>query len=299
MNGYENHKTYDSYESSLASKIFIFQFVNSFNSLLIIAFVKRSINFMGGCVKTMQFGKVVSFYNYCDEELENQLVTIAIINFVKNATEIGVPWLLYKIKSARKKPTSQESEMNPIFILRKNIEKQNNLSDFNNGFIDETFNDYLELAIQFGFVNLFAMSFSLLPIIAWLTNIIEIQVDKTKLLRLAKRPNPISVSDIGDWLNIFDFLTFLSIFTNVAILTYTYNNYYEFSNYEKTTFFMALVFFYIMVKIIIAKLIPDVSEKTLQLQKRHNFVIEKMFNGVIQQEEPKTYFKVNLNVLTY
>ena len=182
FNSYENHKTYDSYESSLATKVFMFQFVNSFNSIIIISFIKRWIDFMGGCVKNMQFGKSVSAYNYCDEELENQMVTIAIMNFFKNFSEIGVPWLLNKYRNMKKVDKSKEERLakDPTYKLRKSLDYQYDLNDFNVGFIDSTFDDYLELTIQFGFVILFAMSFSLLPMIAFVTNIMEMQVDKTK-----------------------------------------------------------------------------------------------------------------------
>lgn len=88
MNDYENHRTYTEYENALATKIFIFQFVNSFNSLIIIAFVKRYFDFLGGCVKSYIFVKQVSTANYCDEELSNQMVTIMIMNFVKSIGEV-------------------------------------------------------------------------------------------------------------------------------------------------------------------------------------------------------------------
>jgi len=88
MNKYENHKQYSSFESSLAAKIFIFQFVNSFNSLIIIAYFKRVVPSLGGCVKTLESEKVLNLTNYCDEELSNQMITISLINFLKNFTEV-------------------------------------------------------------------------------------------------------------------------------------------------------------------------------------------------------------------
>lgn len=88
MNKYENHKQYSSFESSLASKIFIFQFVNSFNSLIIIAYLKRVVPSLGGCVKTFESKKVLNLSNYCDEELSSQMTTIALINFLKNFSEV-------------------------------------------------------------------------------------------------------------------------------------------------------------------------------------------------------------------
>jgi len=88
MNIYENHKHFSSFESSLAAKIFIFQFVNSFNSLIIIAYFKKIVPNLGGCVKNLQNEKILNSNNYCDEELSNQVITIAILNFLKNFSEV-------------------------------------------------------------------------------------------------------------------------------------------------------------------------------------------------------------------
>lgn len=303
MNDFENNKTYDSYESSLAAKIFIFQFVNNFNSLIIIGFIKRYIGFMGGCVKNTQFGKSVSTYNYCDQEMENQMVTIALINFATNFSELGLPWLMnwWKNRGMKKENDGNAHEMQeivkPVEELRRAVDFQNNLGDFNDGYIDATFQDYMELCVQFGFVNLFALSFTLLPVIAFVTNILEMYVDKTKLLYLLKRPNPISTESIGNWYYILEIISFVSIFSNLGILIFTYNNYYELDTYSKIVLFMCLVFFYIIVKLVLSLLIPDVSEKDSELRLRQEYIIDKMCDGIDQESEAKIKYKVDLNVL--
>jgi hypothetical protein len=272
--------------------------------LFIIAFIKRSINFFGGCVKTFQFTKEISVLNYCDEELENQMVTIAIINFLKNFLEIGLPWLKNFIKTNLRKNNKNitlkidESvkEYNPIKRVTKIIDKQNNLNDYNIGYIDETCNDYMELVAQFGFVTMFAISFPLIPIIFWATNLFEIQVDKSKLIYFFKRPNPISASGIDYWYYLFELISFIGIFTNVAVLVYTSNSYFELDNYEKMVLYMALVFFYITIKLIITRMIPDYSRKVYDLQKRQLYVIEKNCNGLSIYEQPNKYERLNLKV---
>lgn len=247
----------------------------------------------------MLFGKTVSDFNYCDEEIESQMITIALINFGKNFTEVGVPYLMKFLKKNKKdKVKSNEVEKNDqIYKLRKSLETENDLDDFNKGYIDETFNDYLEIVIQFGFVSLFAMSFSLLPIIAYITNLFEIQVDKTKLLNFYKRPNPNSASSIGNWYMLFELLSFISIFTNVGILIFTYNNYYGVSGFWKAFAYMIICFFYIILKIVISRLIPDHSAKTDELIARHSFIIEKNCDGLDKEPLPQKVYKLNLNAI--
>jgi hypothetical protein len=105
LNKFVNHKYRSKFDNSLISKIFIFQFVNSFNSLFIIAFIKKYIPELGGCLKKVkmiidmennqnmnnnqsQINNILSTSNYCDEEVSNQLLIIALINFLKNFSEV-------------------------------------------------------------------------------------------------------------------------------------------------------------------------------------------------------------------
>ena len=83
--------------------------------------------------------------------------------------------------------------------------------------VDGTVNDYMELVVQFSFLTLFGVSFPLCYLLAFLTNITEIQVDKFKLIQITRRPMPAGASNIGTWLLILDVITFCSIFSNAGI----------------------------------------------------------------------------------
>jgi hypothetical protein len=49
--------------------------------------------------------------------------------------------------------------------------------DYNEKEIDGTYNDYLEIFIQIGYVCLFSLAFPLAPLLALVNNIFEIKVD--------------------------------------------------------------------------------------------------------------------------
>lgn len=72
LTNYENHKTQTSYEQSLILKTFVFQFVNSFNAIIYIAFIKW---YNEGCIGTNpETGKkVLSTENLCMPELATQV----------------------------------------------------------------------------------------------------------------------------------------------------------------------------------------------------------------------------------
>ena len=62
-----------------------------------------------------------------------------------------------------------------------------------------TFDDYLEMFIQFGYVILFSAAYPLAGLCALLNNIIEIRGDAFKLCLVHKRPFGQRVGSIGTW----------------------------------------------------------------------------------------------------
>ena len=62
-----------------------------------------------------------------------------------------------------------------------------------------TFDDFLEMFIQFGYVTLFSSAYPLAGLCALLNNIIEIRGDAFKLCFVHKRPFGARVNSIGSW----------------------------------------------------------------------------------------------------
>lgn len=64
---------------------------------------------------------------------------------------------------------------------------------------EETFDDFLELFTQFGYVFLFSSVYPVAALWAFLNNVIEIRADAFKLCQLSQRPMSRRVKDIGAW----------------------------------------------------------------------------------------------------
>lgn len=64
---------------------------------------------------------------------------------------------------------------------------------------EETYDDYLELYIQFGFVFLFSSVYPIAAFWAVLNNVLEIRADAFKLCKVYQRPMSRRVKDIGAW----------------------------------------------------------------------------------------------------
>jgi len=64
---------------------------------------------------------------------------------------------------------------------------------------EDTYEDYLEMLIQFGYVTLFSSAFPMAAVCALLNNVIEIRSDAFKLCMTFQRPFGELVEDIGIW----------------------------------------------------------------------------------------------------
>jgi hypothetical protein len=125
-------------------------------------------------------------------ELGYQLAILFGTNIiVKNVAELAIPFLktlilnkLQERKTKLSRKALDEMESSP--------EKQINLAEYGSAL-----RDFEELAIQFGFICLFATAFPLAPLFALLNNLVEIRIDATKVCRLLRRPEPRGVASIG------------------------------------------------------------------------------------------------------
>ena len=84
----------------------------------------------------------------------------------------------------------------------------------------ETFDDYLEMIMTFGYITLFASAFPLGTTITSLFIYLETKSDMFKFERTARRPFAKKAHDIGTWEIALDILTIMSVFTNIVLCCY-------------------------------------------------------------------------------
>ena len=78
-----------------------------------------------------------------------------------------------------------ESEQSEQWILDSKLDNDHTL-----------YEEYIELAIQFGFITLFSTAFPLAPLCALINNLFEIRVDAQKYTRQKTRPIPTRFTSI-------------------------------------------------------------------------------------------------------
>uniref|UniRef100_A0A3Q3KKN8 Anoctamin n=1 Tax=Monopterus albus TaxID=43700 RepID=A0A3Q3KKN8_MONAL len=82
----------------------------------------------------------------------------------------------------------------------------------------DTFQDYQEMFVQFGYVVLFSSAFPLAAMCALINNIIEIRSDAFKLCTGLQRPFGVRVESIGQWQTAMEIMGLIAIIVNCYLI---------------------------------------------------------------------------------
>lgn len=266
LNDLENHRTDREYENYLIIKVFLFQFCNSFASFFYIAFVKQYLE-DSGCLPSA-FGE-----NDCMTELKDQLLILFLIRIVVgNTLEVVVPYLKYRFQLYR-----ERHSMDAIKQRHNYIEDQAKLMPYES---EEAFEDYNEMVIQFGFINLFVVAFPLTPLLAFLNNMAEIHVDAVKLCYVHRRPFPEPAKSIGAWYYILRFMSYIALATNSALILWTSDLFTKLDEWTKAFVFMVACQVCILISLVIERGVSDVPKQLKLLMGRYEYIVNIVFRNM-------------------
>jgi len=207
---WENHTTDEKFDDSLVTKTFVFQFVNSYVPLFLLAFVKGHAAVFG---HNSQCSGGETKGN-CMHELSEFLCSIMLVQLVLKhllvATTSASGAFADSSSSSERTPLSEANPMSPE-------EKQATAL----GHYGTVFEEYNEMIFQFGYVTLFAAAFPLTSFFALANNMVEAHLDMNKLLDSFRRPDYVSAKNIGTWARVLDVMATGAVMTNVAMIGYT------------------------------------------------------------------------------
>jgi len=251
----ENHRTETEFQNSLTVKCFLFQFINSYFALYIVAFVKpwaiaghdagtwngilynaTDDNFIrewfGSCTcatylpdacydatecvdtdcSNWPSGRCECTEYQCRADVASLLITVFGIQIlVGNFLEIFVPLISARITAWTENGMENQSKLN-----KSAVEIEAEMADYEAFVYAGLFDDYNEIALQFGFVTLFATNFPFVGCLAFLNNMIEIRSDAYKFCNVYRRPTPRPAECIGAWYMVMEVMTFAAVTTNCA-----------------------------------------------------------------------------------
>ncbi|XP_008119508.1 anoctamin-10 isoform X2 [Anolis carolinensis] len=191
LTSWENHRLESSYQNHLVLKVLVFNFLNCFASLFYIAFVLFDMKLLR-------------------QNLATLLITSQVLN---QCVEAVLPYWLQKRRNQRVKKKVKELEKDVDLSLFEQVNLEKGMDTYLG-----TFDDYLELFLQFGYVSLFSCVYPLAAVFAVLNNITEIYSDALKMCRIFKRPFAEPTANIGVWQVAFQTMTIISVATNCALI---------------------------------------------------------------------------------
>ncbi|KAI0306043.1 calcium-activated chloride channel-domain-containing protein [Multifurca ochricompacta] len=162
--------------------------------------------------------------------LQNQMFAYTVTNQAINFfLEVGLPFLtraFASVRSGKRRPSlsvtakkkrvgfddekSGAARDEREFLER--VRREVSLPEY------DLFEDYDEMANQFGYVALWSTIWPLAPVMALLNNVVEFRSDAFKIVTHFRRPLPKRIDTIGPWLDCLSFLSWLSALTNSALV---------------------------------------------------------------------------------
>ncbi|ETV97119.1 hypothetical protein, variant 1 [Aphanomyces invadans] len=189
----ENYRTAAEFENQLIIKRMPFHFININASLLYLAFVAQDM-----------------------ERLRRRLWILMVgMQCLDNVKEVAMPYLMVWLHGglhsghANDHVHSTKEERVEHILLQK---QQSRYAD--------TFSDFKEMMIQYGYVTLYAPVFPLAPLFALLNNVIEARSDLFKLVNVygMQRPYAKHVHGIGVWERVLFMISIVAVLVNCGLL---------------------------------------------------------------------------------
>ncbi|EQC39790.1 hypothetical protein, variant [Saprolegnia diclina VS20] len=264
----ENYMTQSEYEDNVVLKIFLMQGSIYYSALFFTAFLKHHTL---GCydVSRTSFGApsatnatIYGPTSNCLPEVENLLLCLFLYRMGKNALHIALPLLRY----LRSLSAKAEDE------VLDEVEAELALSP-----LDNMYEDYADIVVQFGLVTLFIFVAPIAPILAFLESAIQLRLDAFHLCCTMRRPLPMEAEDIGTWFTYIMLLSRLCILTNLGFLFFAASNFADFSPHERTTLYLLCVALSLALFECAWMAVPGEPALKQVLLARHDFIRQKYF----------------------
>lgn len=191
----ENHRTRSQYERHRVNKLILFEIVNNFFSQFYIAFVLQDL-----------------------KQLKYQLMMqLLIFQLLCIAQEIGIP-LMAVLRQKYAKYRHQEIDEEKLRAISNQPRYEQSFYESGLDAYHSTYEDYLQVCIQFGYVVLFAAVAPFAAIGALINNVFAVHIDMFKLCNIFKRPFARRAKNIGAWQLAFELLSVMSLLSNCGLL---------------------------------------------------------------------------------
>ncbi|KAJ6783444.1 hypothetical protein PWT90_01691 [Aphanocladium album] len=289
----ENYATVDAYHAALIQKQFVLNFMTSYMPLLFTTFVYLpfghvlipALDFWRRTAQTITFSKAplaTREFHINPQRISAQMfyftVTAQIVNF---ATELVVPYVKQRafakakeIQAKRSEETVQDNPEETEFMKRVRKEYEMDVYDVTE--------DYREMVMQFGYLNLFSVAWPLAPCCFLVNNWVELRSDALKIAMSCRRPVPWRADSIGPWLQTLGVLSWLGSVTSSAIVFLCSRDRDgergAASNFTAWGLLLSILLvehFYFLAQIIVRTVLDKLESPGLQKERRERFLMKR------------------------
>ncbi|XP_002129502.2 anoctamin-10-like [Ciona intestinalis] len=199
----ENHRLESTYQNHLITKILVFDFSNNFLALFYIAFIYDDMPMLRQTLRNLFLVHMI----------------------VSQALESLLPYWQFKYRSSVYRSTLNRGNTGPTTsdaVDKAELNRQDQTClELQRDTYEGTFDDYLELWLQFGYVVMFSCVYPPAAIFALINNIIEMKSDAFKICNVYRRPFVYQTTGIGTWKVAFQALSYLAVVSNLALIFHT------------------------------------------------------------------------------
>ncbi|GAB5576991.1 anoctamin-10 isoform X6 [Prionailurus iriomotensis] len=265
LTSWENHRLESAYQNHLILKVLVFNFLNCFASLFYVAFVLRDMKLLRQSLATL-------------------LITSQILNQIMESL---LPYWLQRKHHVQVKRKVQALKADIDATLYEQVVLEKEMGTYLG-----TFDDYLELFLQFGYVSLFSCVYPLAAAFAVLNNFTEVNSDALKMCRVLKRPFSEPSANIGVWQLAFETMSVISVVTNCALIGMSpqVNALFPESKLDLVLIVVAVEHALLALKFILAFAIPD-KPRHIQM-KLARLEFESL--EALKQQDIKDYIQMKL-----
>jgi hypothetical protein len=132
---------------------------------------------------------------------------------------------------------------------------------------------------------MWATAFPLTPLLALLNNIFEPHIDAYKLCTNTRRPSPHNSDHIGLWGQFMAIQSNVAVLTNIGLVLFTSEVFVEKSLSWKLVTFIIAEHAMMVFKYVLAEVVPDEPIYVSTLRARHDFVMNRLFNAMEQDND--------------
>ncbi len=270
---YENHRTESQFEDALISKLFVFQFVNSYASCFYIAFIAEYLQVPAGSPK----GSVGACGgpDCMDILSQNLIIVFAVQIFTGSLAKIGPAILMSLWKKIQYILITEHSRS---ILNKKRVISRPELEYLlqTNDSVVRSINSYMNIAIQFGYMVLFITALPYAPIFVFISNIVTLQCDVWSILYIFQRPIPKAAEEIGTWNSMFLLVVYIGVITNAGIVTFTLKQFDQYALWIKLWIFIGFQWTCFLWQALLVYLIEEMPSCVQHQRKRNKFIVSKI-----------------------